>query len=62
LIALFWIQAAQLILDVESRLAAQVEQILALQVQFARQCVDANLLFLHRQLLYSHHSWPLPQQ
>jgi hypothetical protein len=46
LVTLFWLDAAELILDVNTVLAAQVEQILALQVQFSRQSVKTDLLFL----------------
>jgi hypothetical protein len=50
-IALFRIQAAQLVLDVDTGLAAQVEQVLALHVQFARQGIDPYFLSLQAELL-----------
>jgi hypothetical protein len=49
-IALLGIQAAQLVLDVNTVLAAQVEQVFALHVQFTRQSINPNFLFLQAQL------------
>jgi len=46
LIALLRLQAAELVLDVEPRLFAQIEQILAIDLQLARQCVYTNFLSL----------------
>ena len=50
-ITLFGIKAAQLIFHVEAGLAAQVEQVFALHVQFARQGVDTDFLSLQAELL-----------
>jgi hypothetical protein len=49
---LFRIKAAELIFHVEAGLAAQVEQVFALHVQFARQGVDTDFLSLQAELLY----------
>jgi len=50
-VALVGVQATELILDIDAGLTAQVKQILALDVQFARERVDTNFLFLQAQLL-----------
>jgi hypothetical protein len=44
LVALFRIEAAQLVLDIETVPLAQFEQVLALHVERLRQCVDSDLL------------------
>jgi hypothetical protein len=49
-VALVRLERTELILDIDSSLAAQREQILALHVQFARKREDANLVFLQAQL------------
>jgi hypothetical protein len=46
------IQAAQLILYIETRLLAQIEQVFAFDVQLPGQLVNANLLTLQAALLY----------
>jgi len=51
LIALFRIQVTELVLDIQAKFTAQVEQILALHVQFARQNVDTHFFFLQAGLL-----------
>jgi hypothetical protein len=50
-IALLRVEATQLILDVEACLTTEVEQVFALDPQFARQRIDTNLLFLQAVLL-----------
>jgi hypothetical protein len=50
-IALLWVEAAELVLDVEAGLAAQVEQIFALHVQLARQGINSYFLSLQEPLL-----------
>jgi hypothetical protein len=45
-IALLGIQAAQLVLDIDTGLATHIDQVFALDVQFPRQYVDSDLLFL----------------
>jgi hypothetical protein len=45
-IPLIRVEVAQLILDVNAVLAAQVEEILALHIQLARQDVDSHLIFV----------------
>ena len=51
LVALLGVQAAQLVLDIHSPLAAHVEQILAVDVQLARQRVNTDLFFQQAALL-----------
>jgi hypothetical protein len=53
-ITLFRVETAELVLHVETGLAAKVEQVFALHVQFARQGVDTDFVFLQAQLLYRH--------
>jgi hypothetical protein len=50
-IALVRIQAAELVLDVDAGLAAQVEQVFALHVQLASQGINADFLSLQAELL-----------
>jgi hypothetical protein len=45
LVALLGLDAAQLVLDVDPVLTAQVEQVFALYVQFTRQSVETDFLF-----------------
>jgi hypothetical protein len=45
-VTLFGVDAAELVLDIDPGLAAHVEQVFALHVEFARQGVDAYFLFL----------------
>src|SRR5436305_1994345 len=51
LIALLRLQATELVLDVEPCLFAQIEQVLAIDLQFPRQCVNPNFLSLQAALL-----------
>jgi hypothetical protein len=51
-IALVWIQAAELILHVDTGLAAEINKIFALQIEFFRQGINADSL-LQMELLYS---------
>src|SRR5206468_6053153 len=50
-VALLGIETAQLVLDVDAGLTAEVEQIFTLDVQLARQRIDADFLSLQAQLL-----------
>ena len=49
-VALLRIQRAELIFHVEAVLTTQVEQFLALHVQFVRQMINANLLVLQAEI------------
>src|SRR5262245_50683028 len=51
LVTLLRLQAAELVLDIKPRLFAQVEQVLAVDLQSPRQSVDPNFLFLQAALL-----------
>jgi hypothetical protein len=51
LITLFGIEAAQLILDIEARLPAHVQQVLAFNVQLSSQCINTDFLSLQAELL-----------
>jgi hypothetical protein len=44
-VSLIRIEVAQLVLDVDAMLTAQVEEVLTLHVQLARQHVDSNFVF-----------------
>ncbi len=46
-------KVAELILDIQAMLAAQVEQIFALHVQLARQGINSQFLFLQSLLPYT---------
>jgi hypothetical protein len=60
-ITLFWVETAELVFHVVTGLAAKVKQIFALHVQFARQGIDTDFVFLQAQLLYRHSPYsPLP--
>ena len=50
-ITLFRVEAAQLVFHIDAGLAAQVEQVFALHVQFARQGINTDFLFLQMLLL-----------
>jgi hypothetical protein len=62
---LFRLEVTELILDIQAMLAAQVEQILALHVQLARQGINSQFLFLQALLPYTrgnyrlHHLLPI---
>ena len=51
-IALVWIQTAELVLDVDTGLAAHVDQVFRLDIQLARQRIDTDF-FLQSELLYT---------
>jgi hypothetical protein len=51
-VALLRVKAAKLVLDVEPSLTAKVDQVLGLNVELARQCIDADFL-LQAVLLYT---------
>ena len=50
-VALVRVQAAKLILHIDADLAAEVEQVFALHIQFPRQGIHTYFLFLRAQLL-----------
>jgi hypothetical protein len=41
---MFWIEVAQLVLDVDAVLARKIHQLLGVDVQFARQGIDSDFL------------------
>ena len=49
-VALLRIQRAELIFHVEAVLTTQIEQFLALHVQFVRQMINSNLLVLQAEI------------